>query len=155
MALHRSLRCTLPLLPRPLLSLAAPAAVPIARFHSSSLARSHGTNKVVVPASNSHPSAATAAAAAGRSRLPSASARKPLPSLKHFVLRTQVLALFRRVMRVSRRCPTPEQRAETVAHARSEIEAMRNAHETSHIKALLQEGKRKVDTLETMLNLTK
>ena len=66
-----------------------------------------------------------------------------------------MLALFRRVLRVSRRCPTPEQRAETVAHARSEIEAMRNAHETSHIKALLQEGKRKVDTLETMLNLTK
>lgn len=146
MALQRALRCTLPLPPRLQPSIAAPVA-PLARWHSSALTHSSGTNKVVVSGGDSHMSP--------RARLPVASVRRPLPSLKHFVLRTQVLALFRRVLRVSRRCPTAEQRAETVSHARSEIEAMRHAHETSHIKALLQEGKRKVDSLETMLNLTK
>ena len=63
--------------------------------------------------------------------------------------------MYRRVLRMSRRCPTVEQRVETVAHARSEIEAMRHASETSHIKALLQEAKHKIDRLETMINLTR
>jgi hypothetical protein len=71
------------------------------------------------------------------------------------MLRAQVLSLYRNTLRLSRRCSSPEQRAETCAHARQQIEAMRGASEMHHIRALLQEGNRQLQSLETMLNLTK
>lgn len=110
------------------------------------------------PSSSSAPNIASSVASIGsiRARRSSPSpASSGLPSLKHFVLRQQVLTMYRRMVRLCRRIEDPIQRAESIEHAASEIRAMRHATETSHIKALLQEGKRKIDTFETMLNLTK
>jgi len=76
------------------------------------------------------------------------------PSLKHFVLRSQVLSLYRQTLRLSRRCSTLDQRKDTCAHARQQIEAMRGAQEPHHIKLLLSEGRNQLKSLETMLNLT-
>ena len=78
-----------------------------------------------------------------------------VPSLKHFVLRGQVLQMYRRMVRLCKRIPDAAMRQESLAHAKYEITAMKAAKDAPHIKALLQEGKRKIDTFETMMNLTK
>ncbi len=83
------------------------------------------------------------------------SVRGAPPSLKHFVLRSQVLSLYRKTLRLSRRCSSSEQRVETCAHARQQIEAMRGAQETHHIKLLLSEGRQQLESFETMLNMTR
>ncbi|EDR15669.1 uncharacterized protein LACBIDRAFT_300818 [Laccaria bicolor S238N-H82] len=51
-----------------------------------------------------------------------------LPTLKHFILKQQVLNLYRCILRASRSLPDPVTRRETVAWVRSEFE--RNRHLT-------------------------
>ncbi|KIK04241.1 hypothetical protein K443DRAFT_4715 [Laccaria amethystina LaAM-08-1] len=51
-----------------------------------------------------------------------------LPTLKHFILKQQVLNLYRSIIRASRSIPDPVTRRETVAWVRSEFE--RNRHLT-------------------------
>jgi len=87
---------------------------------------------------------------------PSKAASTPAPaSIKHFILRSQVLSFYRSMIRLTRRCSDPAQSLEVRRHTRSEIETMRGAKEPHHIKALLQEGRRKMEQFETLLNMTK
>jgi hypothetical protein len=144
---------------------AAARRVASRNFYSSMFpaasATSNITNSAAAAAAHSSPVASVgsatgsvrAAARLGRAGYPARTGGGSVPSLQHFLLRSQVLALYRRVCRLSRRCSSSQQKNDTRSHARVQIEAMRNASDSSHIKLLLQDGKRQADSLETLLNM--
>ncbi|XP_072036678.1 LYR motif-containing protein 2-like [Amphiura filiformis] len=74
-------------------------------------------------------------------------------SLKHFLLRQQVLALYRDIQRTLRKVPDAKDREELHRWARDEFK--RNKHHTDEmaIKMMLTQGKQTLRKLEGTLQL--
>lgn len=73
-----------------------------------------------------------------------------VPSLKQFMLRSEVLQLYRSVCRITR--PLDEvRRKEIRSHVKWEIRVVKDAHETNHIRMMLTQGRRQVEQLQQMI----
>jgi len=83
----------------------------------------------------------------------SAATRLPsgIPSLKQFVLRAEVRALYRNVLRATK--PLDLQRREEIRqHARWEIDVVRDATDQQHIRMMLTQGRRQLEQLQMMVS---
>mmetsp|Transcript_14617 Transcript_14617/g.20744 ORF Transcript_14617/g.20744 Transcript_14617/m.20744 type:complete len:81 (-) Transcript_14617:199-441(-) len=74
-------------------------------------------------------------------------------SFKSFILRSEVLRLYRDVFRKSKGLER-DHRKGILQHARHEFDSMRHITEPAHIRELLREGKRQVEYLEQLRNMT-
>jgi hypothetical protein len=91
-------------------------------------------------------------------RSPSFSVPSAVPSLQHFVLRCRTLSLYRSILRlVSRKGKRVNQiqREEIMEHANTEFRNMKNVTDIPHIKALLAEGSRRKQQLESLIDMTR
>ncbi|KFY41125.1 hypothetical protein V494_03188, partial [Pseudogymnoascus sp. VKM F-4513 (FW-928)] len=91
----------------------------------------------------------------GRNRLFASEAAKrpksrfgPTVSLEHFLQRSKVLSLWRRVLRDTKRIADLQTRAETRKMARDEFERNKNVTDISQIKYLISTGKSQWDATE-------
>ncbi|PHH66992.1 hypothetical protein CDD81_4387 [Ophiocordyceps australis] len=69
-------------------------------------------------------------------------------SLDHFLQRTRVIALYRTIIRGTRRIADANTRAETRRHVRQEFERHRHVKDISQIRYLLSTGKTEWESLE-------
>lgn len=69
-------------------------------------------------------------------------------SLDQFLQRARVLALYRRIVRGTRRINDPTTRAETRQFARGEFEHHRNVTDLAHIRYLVSVGKTEWENME-------
>ncbi|KAF9569729.1 hypothetical protein CPC08DRAFT_6865 [Agrocybe pediades] len=77
-------------------------------------------------------------------------------TLKHFILKSQVIALYRHAIRASRVIPDPVTRKETVAWIRSEFERNRQLTDLDVIENKLKVTRREIKAiLPTFSNSTK
>ena len=90
------------------------------------------------------PSSAMSSAAA--TRLPSG-----IPSLKQFVLRSEVRALYRNVLRSTKTLDF-HRREEIRQHARWEIVVVRDVTDQQHIRMMLTQGRRQLEQLQMMIS---
>ncbi|AXA48077.1 uncharacterized protein MRET_0074 [Malassezia restricta] len=72
------------------------------------------------------------------------------PSLKAFIHRAKVLALYRNFLRSTRSTPTLEARHETIAWFRYEIERARLETDAGRIQAYMMNGRMVLNQLEGM-----
>ena len=83
----------------------------------------------------------------------SAATRLPsgIPSLKQFVLRAEVKALYRNVLRATK--PLDSHRREEIRqHARWEFDVVRDISDQQHIRMLLTLGRRQLEQLQMMIS---
>lgn len=73
-------------------------------------------------------------------------------SLEHFLQRARVLALYRTIIRATRRIPDPATRAETRVMARAEFERNRHVTDLDHIRFLLSTGKTEWENMERYID---
>ncbi|KAI1812959.1 complex 1 LYR protein [Poronia punctata] len=73
-------------------------------------------------------------------------------SLDHFLQRARVLALYRTILRGTRRIADPTTRAETRSFARAEIERRRNVTDLDHVRYLLSTGKTEWESMERYID---
>ncbi|KLO16999.1 hypothetical protein SCHPADRAFT_822195 [Schizopora paradoxa] len=66
------------------------------------------------------------------------------PTLKHFILRHQALALYRFAIRAARHIPDPSSRKETVLWIRGEFERNRGVQDVGRIEDLISSGRREI-----------
>mmetsp|Transcript_15294 Transcript_15294/g.28882 ORF Transcript_15294/g.28882 Transcript_15294/m.28882 type:complete len:90 (+) Transcript_15294:3-272(+) len=78
---------------------------------------------------------------------------KNIPSLKAFMLRNEALALYREIVRETRRIDK-SQRDEALEFARSQFRMHNDVTDTHHIRYLLMEGRQQFDTYKGLLNKT-
>ncbi|OAA60572.1 complex 1 lyr protein [Niveomyces insectorum RCEF 264] len=97
----------------------------------------HRLGRVLLP-----PASRSYATKPGRSRL------SGTLSLEHFLQRARVLALYRTIVRATRRIPDPATRAETRRFAREEFERHRNVTDLAHIRYLVSTGKTEWQNME-------
>jgi len=83
---------------------------------------------------------------AASSRLPSG-----IPSLKQFVLRSEVRTLYRNVLRATKPLD-PHRREEIRQHARWEIDVVRDVTDQQHIRMMLTQGRRQLEQLQMMIS---
>ncbi|KAI5859690.1 hypothetical protein GGS23DRAFT_607393 [Durotheca rogersii] len=69
-------------------------------------------------------------------------------SLDHFILRSSVLSLYRRVLRGTRRISDRATRVEARNYARSELERHRGVSDAAHIRFLLSTGRTEWENME-------
>ncbi|KAI1109781.1 complex 1 LYR protein [Nemania sp. NC0429] len=74
--------------------------------------------------------------------------QRPTLSLEHFLQRARVLALYRAVLRGTRRIGDPATRSETRGFARAEFERHRGVADLGHIRYLLSTGKTEWESME-------
>ncbi|EDV37355.1 uncharacterized protein Dana_GF11459 [Drosophila ananassae] len=75
-------------------------------------------------------------------------------SLKQFMLRQEVLKLYRDIFRTIRQVPDKNSQLELRAWARHDFETNRNQNDEVAIKMLLQHGRRSLTELRTSLHLS-
>ncbi|EDW60412.1 LYR motif-containing protein 2 [Drosophila novamexicana] len=75
-------------------------------------------------------------------------------SLKQFMLRQEVLKLYREIWRTTRLVPDQHSRRELREWARHDFQANRNQDDEVAIKMLLQSGRRSLTELQTSLELS-
>lgn len=75
-------------------------------------------------------------------------------SLKQFMLRQEVLKLYRTIFRTIRQVPDASSRQELREWARSDFRANRNQTEELAIKMLIQHANRSLKELQTSLELS-
>ncbi|KAI0274705.1 complex 1 protein-domain-containing protein [Gloeopeniophorella convolvens] len=68
-------------------------------------------------------------------------------SLRHFILRHEVLNLYRRAVRASRSIPDPVTRRETVSWLRAEFERNRHIQDLDLIEDKLRTGRRELNQI--------
>ncbi|TFK40999.1 complex 1 protein-domain-containing protein [Crucibulum laeve] len=68
----------------------------------------------------------------------------PSPTLKHFILKQQVLDLYRHVIRASRAIPDLATRKETVAWIRSDFERNKHVEDVAMIEDALKVARREI-----------
>jgi len=78
-----------------------------------------------------------------------------IPSFHQFMLRAEVRALYRRVLRLSRRTRDEHRREGIRQFARHQLTAMGRVTDAPHIRHLIADGNRQCDSLETMINMTR
>ncbi|EFX05217.1 complex 1 lyr protein [Grosmannia clavigera kw1407] len=69
-------------------------------------------------------------------------------SLEHFLQRSRVLALYRRIVRGTHHIGDPTLRAETHRYARGEFERNRDVTDLAHIRYLVSTGKTEWEAME-------
>lgn len=72
--------------------------------------------------------------------------------LRDFLLRAQVLKLYRQALRIARRAPG-HARADLMHMIRQEMENNRNCSDKKRIRFLISEGKGKLKGLDEMLDM--
>ncbi|XP_017775356.1 PREDICTED: LYR motif-containing protein 2 [Nicrophorus vespilloides] len=80
---------------------------------------------------------------------------KPMLSLKQFILRQEVLKLYRKIFRAIREVPDEVHRKELRDWARSDFRAQSHHTDEITIKMMLNYGERSLKELQTSLNLAK
>ncbi|KAH8290388.1 hypothetical protein KR054_002515 [Drosophila jambulina] len=75
-------------------------------------------------------------------------------SLKQFMLRQEVLKLYREIFRTIRQVPDKSSQAELRAWARHDFQTNRNQSDEVAIKMLIQHGRRSLTELRTSLHLS-
>ncbi|TDG40022.1 hypothetical protein AWZ03_013554 [Drosophila navojoa] len=75
-------------------------------------------------------------------------------SLKQFMLRQEVLKLYREIWRTTRLVPDQHSRQELRAWARHDFQANRNQSDEVAIKMLMQSARRSLTELQTSLQLS-
>ncbi len=78
---------------------------------------------------------------------------RSVPTLKQFLLRQQVIGLYRDCLRTIRRLPDPKQKSELVQWAREDFKANKGATEEEAIKAMIQHGERMLRELKQSVDL--
>lgn len=78
-----------------------------------------------------------------------------VPSFKEFLLQAKVRSLYRSVLREARLYMRHDQRSETIAFARREIELQRHVKDQAYTRALLRDGVHQLEKLKQMRNLTR
>ncbi|XP_033636084.1 LYR motif-containing protein 2-like [Asterias rubens] len=76
-------------------------------------------------------------------------------TFKQFLLRQQVLSLYRDVHRALRRVPDDKDRAELKVWAREEFKRNKSQHEEMAIRMLLTQGKRTLREIESTVTLAR
>ncbi|KAK4664338.1 uncharacterized protein QC763_504610 [Podospora pseudopauciseta] len=76
----------------------------------------------------------------------------PTLSLEHFVQRSRALALYRHILRATRRIADPSTRADTRRFARQEFERNRGVTDLDHIRYLLSTGKTEWENMERYID---
>ncbi|XP_063781510.1 LYR motif-containing protein 2 [Pseudophryne corroboree] len=76
-------------------------------------------------------------------------------SLKQFLLRQQVLGLYRRILRAVRQIPDPADRKYMEDWARGEFKRNKTATDEATVRMMITQGQRQVQGLETSLQLAK
>ncbi|AEO67830.1 uncharacterized protein THITE_2116940 [Thermothielavioides terrestris NRRL 8126] len=76
----------------------------------------------------------------------------PALTLEHFVQRARALALYRSILRSTRRIADPRTRAETRKFARGEFERNRGVTDIDHIRYLLSTGKTEWESMERYID---
>lgn len=79
---------------------------------------------------------------------PPKSRLRPTLSLEHFLQRARALALYRTVLRGTRRIGDPATRSEARGFARAEFERHRGVTDLDHIRYLLSTGKTEWESME-------
>ncbi|WCJ44290.1 LYR family of Fe/S cluster biogenesis protein [Euphorbia peplus] len=72
--------------------------------------------------------------------------------LQEFIVRAQVLKLYRQALRVARRAPN-DSRVELAKTIREEMENNRNCKDKQRIRFLISEGKERLKGLDEMLDM--
>lgn len=75
-------------------------------------------------------------------------------TLQHFIVRAQVLKLYRRILSSCRKVDDPALQRELRQWARSEFESRREVEDLEQIKYLLRNGQSQARTLEGSLKLS-
>eukprot|EP01135_Chromosphaera_perkinsii_P005159 Nk52_evm7s319 gene=Nk52_evmTU7s319 len=78
-----------------------------------------------------------------------------IPSLKEFMVRREVLQLYRDVFRATRKVPDEKSKAYLRKWARDDIERYRNVDDKHKIRHLLFEGRKALDELIVSMRLVK
>ncbi|KAI3324882.1 complex 1 LYR protein [Xylariaceae sp. AK1471] len=73
-------------------------------------------------------------------------------SLEHFLQRARVLALYRTVLRGTRRINDPATRTETRSFARAEFERHQGVTDLDHVRYLLSTGKTEWESMERYID---
>ncbi|XP_040275379.1 LYR motif-containing protein 2 [Bufo bufo] len=76
-------------------------------------------------------------------------------SLKQFLVRQQVLGLYRRILRAVRHIPDPADRSYMRDWARGEFKRNKTASDEITIRMMITQGERQVQTMEQSLQLAK
>ncbi|XP_040191665.1 LYR motif-containing protein 2 [Rana temporaria] len=76
-------------------------------------------------------------------------------SLRQFLLRQQVLGLYRRILRGVRQIPDPADRRYMKEWARGEFRRNQTATDEVTIRMMITQGKQQVQKLETTLQLAR
>ncbi|KAI5844555.1 hypothetical protein DFP73DRAFT_59294 [Morchella snyderi] len=71
-----------------------------------------------------------------------------VPSLKHFIQRARVLALWRDILRALKRVNDPVTKSELYDYARQEILRNKNIDDIIHIRYLISTGRKEFETME-------
>ncbi|XP_055706022.1 LYR motif-containing protein 2 [Phlebotomus papatasi] len=80
--------------------------------------------------------------------------KQPALTLKQFMLRQEVLRLYRDIFRTIRRVPQPENRLELQEWARRDFRSNRHHTDETSIKMMLQYGRRCLTELQNSLDLS-
>ncbi|KAK4241179.1 hypothetical protein C8A03DRAFT_41364 [Achaetomium macrosporum] len=76
----------------------------------------------------------------------------PALSFEHFIQRARALALYRSILRSTRRIADARTRTETRKFARDEFERHRGVTDIDHIRYLLSTGKTEWESMERYIN---
>ncbi|KAL7620609.1 hypothetical protein AAE478_009604 [Parahypoxylon ruwenzoriense] len=105
-----------------------------------------------MPLIRSGPSFTSAIAIRGYATHPPKGRLDAALSLDHFLLRSRVLSLYRRVIRGTRRIADPATRTETRKFVRAEFERQRRVTDPTHIRYLLSIGKTEWENMERYID---
>ncbi len=78
---------------------------------------------------------------------------KAVPTLKQFMLRQQVLRLYRDCLRTIRSLPDQSQRKELLEWARADFKSNKGIEEEQTIRAMVQHGEKMLGELRQSLDL--
>ncbi|XP_052238729.1 LYR motif-containing protein 2-like [Dreissena polymorpha] len=83
------------------------------------------------------------------------SGAKPVLTLKQFMLRSQVLKLYRDILRLTRKIPDDFYRKEMQSWARDDFKRYKSLSDETTIKMHITRGQKSLRELEQSLNLAK
>lgn len=81
-------------------------------------------------------------------RTPSRFPQRPLLDLDHFLQRQRVIALYRTIVRATKKISAPIMRQEMKSFAREEFERNKAVEDLTHIRYLVSTGKDQFKTME-------
>ncbi|KAK2736247.1 hypothetical protein FQN57_000845 [Myotisia sp. PD_48] len=83
---------------------------------------------------------------------PASKLRKPTINLDQFIQRQRVLALWREILRSTKRISNASTKSELRSYARHEFERQRDITDIGHIRYLISTGKAEFDTMRRYID---